>query len=97
MLDQGKRAIVHIVATCETDARVSVKVALTQAGAAGSENASAECTGVLFEFAVEIRARGNSHFMAGPATVDAEATIKDHGDHGDQHWARVVTVQFTAP
>jgi alpha-tubulin suppressor-like RCC1 family protein len=84
---------VTIVATCEENQWLHVEVDIQQGAASGSGILQGKCTGRLANYPVTVPALGRNEFTAGPAQVQARATIREQGHTVDfQQWTRLVNI-----
>jgi hypothetical protein len=79
------------LANCPDGARVHFDVEVTQDGTSGKGQGEGPCTGGLSSYSVTVPAQGRFAFQPGPATAQAQAVIKNHGQIIDvQDWTRAV-------
>ena len=88
----ARQLTVNIVANCEVGERLQLRVEVVQGNVSGHGTETADCTGVLDTFPVEVRAHGPRPFVTGAATVEADAIIRSRGDRERQQWTRVVQI-----
>ena len=82
------------LALCPEGAHVHIEVTLTQGAASGRGGRVGHCTGALEQYSVQVHTRGREEFLAGPATAEATALVRDRGHVLDeQEWTRAVTLQ----
>lgn len=92
----GRIASVQIIATCEPGQRLHVDVSVTQGDVAGRGVGSGECTGAITRYPVTVPAQGPDPFAEGPASVQAQAQIRDGGVVVEtQEWTRRVEIENT--
>ncbi len=88
----ARKLRVNIVANCEVGERLQLRVEVAQGNVSGRGTETADCTGVLDTFPVEVHAQGPRPFVPGSATVEADAIIRNRGDRERQQWTRVVQI-----
>ena len=82
-----------VLALCQDDAHVMIRVTLTQGGATGYAFEIEKCTGAMTRYPVRIRALGRDAFVAGAARAELEGIVYHHGRVIDaQQWTRNITL-----
>jgi alpha-tubulin suppressor-like RCC1 family protein len=96
-LEEDVREVtVNVLAACDAGQELQLEVALTQGAVSGHGSGVHTCVGGLSSYPVTVSASGGTAFLAGPATVEADAVIVEDGAVVDtQHWGRAVDVLGT--
>jgi len=82
-----------VLALCQDDAHVLIRVTLTQGGATGYAFEIGKCTGAMTRYPVRIRGFGRDAFVAGAARAELEGIVYHHGRVIDaQQWTRNITL-----
>ncbi len=92
---KGKTSVttVNVIAVCAEDQQLFVDVVLTQGSLSGHGTAHGDCTGALEKYPVTVPSQGRDDFIAGAASVEAVAEIRDRGQIVDhQEWTRNVQI-----
>ncbi len=84
---------VNVLALCQDDAHVMIRVTLTQGSTIGHGFEIERCTGAMERYPVRIRSHGRDGFVSGPARAELEGVVYHHGRVIDaQQWTRNVTL-----
>jgi alpha-tubulin suppressor-like RCC1 family protein len=73
----GRVTNVTVLANCDEDQWLHVRVMLTQDAVSGHGVAAGQCTGALTAYEVKVPAQGRDGFATGPAVVTARAIIQE--------------------
>lgn len=84
---------VTVLALCEADAHVMLRVTLTQDRSIGYGSTVEGCTAAMERYPLRIHAHGAEGFGAGPARAELEGVVYRHGRVIDvQQWTRNITL-----
>jgi alpha-tubulin suppressor-like RCC1 family protein len=84
---------IRVVAVCNDGEQLQVHVTLEQETTTGTGVGLGECTGAMESYLVRVPAHGRVPFASGPATVTAEAVIRERGAIvSTQEWTRDITL-----